>query len=955
MNTPEWPFPGSRWWKFDFHTHTPASTDTPWHPLIGSPDDLTPEAWLQKYMAAKIDCVAITDHNYGLWIDRLKAAYATMEKDRPEYFRELHLFPGVELSVNVGIHILAIFDKNTGTSEIDTLLGKVDYAGTKGDSDGVTRKSPVEVLEAISRAGGIAIPAHVDQAKGLLRTRPNEPGKCLLDAQTVKQLLERPELIAMEIVDPAFTPPAIYTDAKLRLARVLGTDCHNFREGYPQLPGSRFTWVKMAEPSLEALRLALIDGDGVSIRRSDDSGPDFQPFETPDELIEGITIRDARFMGRGQPQGFQFSPWLNALVGGRGSGKSTLVHLLRIAMQREHELNRFDAKSPLLRDFERFTKVSRLRNDEGALLASTQVELIYRHQGARYRISWSDGGSRVSVEEWEEFFGEWLPAGSQEVKERFPVRIFSQGQIAALAGDRSEALMDLVNQAVGFNEWKSRWDEKERAFFTLRNRGRELAGKLTAKDRIVGQLEDVRRKLKRFEDAEHAKVLKAYRVRQGQAREVEQTSEVTNEIVEKIRAVAAECISTEIPADVFDPADELGQEAKAAIQKIHAAIAEAAALLEKAAAGLSATEESTATSLSEAAWQADVDTTEAAFEALVEDLKSQGVNDPSEYGRLVKDRQRLEEELAAMDLLTKQADELKSERKGILKDLLTLRREISQNRSEFLADTLASNAYVRIELQPYGHDPHAIEDSIRELLGIKEDSLPFEQDIYREGDGEAKPSQGVVFDLLNNLPESDVAEAMESRIATLRRGLVRAATGGEYDRIGSKLHARLQKTTEQRAEFLDRFLTWFPEDGLKVTYSPGSDGGNFRPIQQGSAGQRAAAMLAFLLAYGGEPIIVDQPEDDLDNHLITRLVVNQMRENKVRRQIICVTHNPNIVVNGDAEMVHALDFKSLQCKITVKGSLQDLEVREEVCRVMEGGRDAFEQRYRRIGNRGRHV
>jgi len=60
-------------------------------------------------------------------------------------------------------------------------------------------------------------------------------------------------------------------------------------------------------------------------------------------------------------------------------------------------------------------------------------------------------------------------------------------------------------------------------------------------------------------------------------------------------------------------------------------------------------------------------------------------------------------------------------------------------------------------------------------------------------------------------------------------------------------------------------------------------------------------------------------------------------------------------VNGDAEMVHALDFKSLQCQITVKGSLQDLEVREEVCRVMEGGRDAFEQRYRRIGNGGRHV
>jgi ABC-type cobalamin/Fe3+-siderophores transport system ATPase subunit len=150
-------------------------------------------------------------------------------------------------------------------------------------------------------------------------------------------------------------------------------------------------------------------------------------------------------------------------------------------------------------------------------------------------------------------------------------------------------------------------------------------------------------------------------------------------------------------------------------------------------------------------------------------------------------------------------------------------------------------------------------------------------------------------------------------------------------------------------------LTWYPEDTLTVTYSPKGDGRDFRPIQQGSAGQRAAAMLAFLLAYGGEPIVVDQPEDDLDNHLIYQLVVQQMRSNKQRRQIITVTHNPNIVVNGDAEMVHAFDFKAGQCKVIEEGSLQDASVRQEICRVMEGGEEAFEQRYRRIGKGGRHV
>ena len=96
--------------------------------------------------------------------------------------------------------------------------------------------------------------------------------------------------------------------------------------------------------------------------------------------------------------------------------------------------------------------------------------------------------------------------------------------------------------------------------------------------------------------------------------------------------------------------------------------------------------------------------------------------------------------------------------------------------------------------------------------------------------------------------------------------------------------------------------------------------------------------------------MLDQPEDDLDNHVIHDLIVRQIRDNKRRRQVIVVTHNPNIVVNGDAEQVIAMDHVEGQCVVVVEGtgSLQEREVREEVCRVMEGGRRAFEARYRRL-------
>ena len=133
-----------------------------------------------------------------------------------------------------------------------------------------------------------------------------------------------------------------------------------------------------------------------------------------------------------------------------------------------------------------------------------------------------------------------------------------------------------------------------------------------------------------------------------------------------------------------------------------------------------------------------------------------------------------------------------------------------------------------------------------------------------------------------------------------------------------------------------------------VEYSR-DDGEDFRPIEQASAGQRAAAMLAFLLSHGDEPLVLDQPEDDLDNHLIYDLVVRQIRENKLRRQINRGDAHPNIVVNGDAEMLHALAFQGGQCVVAQFGPLQDASMREEVCRIMEGGRHAFERRYKRLG------
>ena len=193
----DWNHPGARWWKFDFHTHTKASVDYGKGENQSSLKQRPLSEWLLGFMRAEVDCVAVTDHNTGKSFDHLRKELDALESSNHPEFRPLHLFPGVELSVNGGFHLLAIFDTDATTSDIDLLLGAVDYDGTKGHSDGVTKASPVKVVETVLDRGGIPILAHADRSKGLLRTQSPGSKKLALDASTVNQVLDCEGILAM--------------------------------------------------------------------------------------------------------------------------------------------------------------------------------------------------------------------------------------------------------------------------------------------------------------------------------------------------------------------------------------------------------------------------------------------------------------------------------------------------------------------------------------------------------------------------------------------------------------------------------------------------------------------------------------------------------------------------------------------------------------------------------------
>ena len=115
-----------------------------------------------------------------------------------------------------------------------------------------------------------------------------------------------------------------------------------------------------------------------------------------------------------------------------------------------------------------------------------------------------------------------------------------------------------------------------------------------------------------------------------------------------------------------------------------------------------------------------------------------------------------------------------------------------------------------------------------------------------------------------------------------------------------------------------------------------------------SFGQRCMAILLILLIESAAPLIIDQPEDQLDNAFVYDVLVPTLRIAKRSRQLIFASHNPNIVVLGEADRVFVVEPKSGRGEITEHGTID--EVRGAIERLIEGGREAFLRRSERYGH-----
>lgn len=876
-------YAGARWWKFDFHTHTPESDDFEKQKRSSQLPPTDPENWLRQFMKKEIDCVAITDHNSGGWVDKLKEELGKIEQNKPDWYRPLHLFPGVEISANGGVHILAIFDTEKTPSDIEKLLDAVRYRGKRGYSDAETEESITDVINEIAERNGIAIPAHAGNKKGLfveLRRRGASLG----------QVLENKNVYAVELCNPDFRKPQLYYDKKIQWTEVCGSDFHD-----PKAYSGRYTWIKMDQPSIEGLRLALIDGS-ASVKSRNESDPN----QHAEYFIESIKVRQAKYIGRAEDFRCAFSPFLNAVIGARGSGKSTLLEFMRLALRRDDEV----LKS-LKEESEKYFQVD---EDGGLLTKNSEISLVYRKNDDHFRLNWSVQADKASLEvkrkgEKEDKW-ELIPG---EIKSLFPVSIYSQKQIFELTRD-PHALLRIIDKTpeVNFSDWQRRQENLIAEYKNIIFEKKKISDHLQEENELKGQLNEAERQIRHIEKSGHSGVLGTYRKRQAHLSEINRIEKDWRDMTDKLEETSEYVSPPSIDNEIFNTVPEISDALSGGNQKWLSIKKSLQGLLKNAQKIIEDWEKQKENARWMRALRVDVEK----YEQLRAQLEQEHIN-PDHYPQLLQRKDSLTSKLKNIENLKEKQSELENHRERKHQEIVQHREEIYKKRKNFLNKILKGNSSINIEISLQQENKKRQEDKIRKILHCPGDR--FSKDI-----GDLLDLQSI--DEIKKRIKDICREEKESKDVRFAKHLRHLPTESMID-----------------------FEVWFPEDGLKITF-----GEENKPLQSGSIGQKTSALLSFLLSYGHEPLLLDQPEDDLDNSLIYNLIVKQLRKAKSKRQVILVTHNANIVVNGDAEMVLPLKVKQGQTRLDNPGSIQSSTVRKRICDVLEGGEEAFNMRYKRI-------
>ncbi|MCJ0980476.1 AAA family ATPase [Rhodococcus sp. ARC_M12] len=588
---------------------------------------------------------------------------------------------------------------------------------------------------------------------------------------------------------------------------------------------------------------------------------------------------------------------LTALIGGRGAGKSTVIESIRYALG-------IDAIS-------RQMKTDHKNMVDNVLHAGTIVRLEVD--------SVTPTTQRFTIEREVPHPPVVLDSGGKRTKLTpqdaiGPVEIFGQHELAELAGD-STSVAELVRRFDGSSSGDA---DLARALVKLQNNREDLKRAEDSELELEGELAQVGRleeQVSHYEQTDvPAKLAGQQRLAQDQAIFKEGKARVdaarhhydTFLHAQEVRDLAA-------PIDDIERAPQVArlQRVEAAITQLHLKLAE---LHAQATQAISAADAEIEAARQE--WEAATADELAGYGEVLRELNEKGLQ-PDKYVATKAELTELRTSKPRLDAQHEEIRKLLAQRDALLGELRTHEtRRTEQLQTAVRAANEATGGVVVVRPVPTS-DRSSILDVIKNHTSNQRTQITA---AVNAADFSPKALSTAIRTGADALADFDIRGAQAAGLATAGEALAR-----ELEELSVDLAVEVK---------------------LKIDGSSG-----LRTMDQLSKGQRATALLLLLLGASNAPLIIDQPEDDLDNNFVYKGIVRNLRILKGKRQVITSTHNANVPVLGDAELIIALEGDGTHGKPSEGGigSLDDKTIRALAENILEGGPAAFNARHHLYG------
>lgn len=850
-------------------------------------------ALVQKAVDLGISVLAITDHNSVRGAPEIRAA--AEETD-------IHILPGFELASSEGVHVLCIYPPETGQEQLGRYLGEFGIRETEPSSD-PAEKTFVEILAMVRKQGGLTIAAHVTNQGGLFKR---------LDGQPRMRAWRDMNLLAVQIPGPVedlpqnVQPIIRNTNPDYRREHPAGDDlavavvnAKDIAQPEDLEDRSATCWIKMSEVSIEGLRQAFLD-PGSRIRLNPKEGKP-EPEDHAELLAMAWTggfLDGARI---------RFNPNLNALVGGRGAGKSTVIESIRAVL----------GLDPVGEDA-RKAHAGIVRQ---VLRGGTRISLLVRTcrpAPRRYCIERTLPNPPV-VRDQEGEISNLTPA---EILHG--VELFGQHEIAELTKSK-EKRTRLLDRFVQRDDAAPR-------------RRADLLRDL-AKNR--SELQDARTELKQIDERLAAlpgleETLEQFRKAGLEDKLREQSllvreERILNSILKRLAPFreCAENLRHELPID------------RAFVSQRALADLPGRAVLERLNTVLTELEAGLGTVVSNI--EAILDKADQGIESVRSDWAGRKQSVEEEYQEILRGLDKRSVDGEEFIRLQRSIEELRPlrERKAIVQRTV---KEHTEHRRSLL---VAWEGFTAEEFRRLDRAAKSVNKKLRNRVQI---------DVAARGNRE--PLIGLLRDEVGGRLSETIERLRKHQDISLAAFVEDCRKGTEALRKTYNMPTgQAENLAAAPPEVLMRVeeLELPPTLSIRLNTALSGEPPAWQNLEDLSTGQKATAVLLLLLLESEAPLIVDQPEDDLDNRFITEGVVPRMREEKRRRQFLFSTHNANIPVLADAELILGLsaqgEAESGRAKIAQDhiGSIDSRSVRELVEDILEGGKDAFERRRRKYG------